>query len=69
VVVELDGWAAHSSRAAMVADRRRDRALRIAGWQPSRISWDDLDDEPRLVADLRALLLAPGAPRTGHRGA
>lgn len=56
VIVELDGYATHSSRRSMREDRRRDRALRIAGWDPSRVTWDDLADPIRLLAEIRALL-------------
>jgi very-short-patch-repair endonuclease len=69
LVVELDAWSTHSSRQAMLADRRRDRALRIAGWHPSRVSSDDFDDEARLVCDLRGLLVPPVERRSGHRAA
>lgn len=76
VIVELDAWGTHSSRRSMVADRRRDRALRIAGWLPSRFIWEDFADEDRLVAEVSSLLGVPGpAPNLqpgggdGHRGA
>lgn len=56
-VVELDGWEAHGTRSAFREDRARDRALRVAGYTVTRISWAQLDDEPEAVArDLRALL-------------
>jgi very-short-patch-repair endonuclease len=38
VVVELDSWAHHGTRAAFRRDRARDRRLRLAGWQPIRIT-------------------------------
>jgi very-short-patch-repair endonuclease len=69
VIVELDAWSTHSSRMAMLTDRRRDRALRIAGWHPSRVYSDDFDDEERLLADLRALLVPPAERRIGHPAA
>jgi hypothetical protein len=73
VALELDAWSTHSGRRQMAADRRRDRALRIAGWLPSRIFVDDVEDEVRLAADIRSLLSAarepPTAWVTGHRGA
>lgn len=60
-VVELDGWEGHGTRSAFREDRARDRALRVAGYSITRITWAQLDDEPEAVAaDLRALLL-PGA--------
>lgn len=56
-VVELDSWQAHGTRIAFREDRARDRALRAAGYDVTRISWAQLDDEPEAVAaDLRKLL-------------
>jgi very-short-patch-repair endonuclease len=56
-VVELDGWAGHSTRTAFREDRARDRRLRAAGYAVTRITWNQLDDEPEAIAaDLRALL-------------
>ncbi len=56
-IVELDGWDGHSTRTAFREDRARDRRLRVAGYTVTRITWNQLDDEPgALAADLRALL-------------
>jgi very-short-patch-repair endonuclease len=56
-VVELDSWEAHGTRSAFREDRARDRVLRAAGYEVTRISWAQLDDEPEAVAsDLRKLL-------------
>jgi very-short-patch-repair endonuclease len=56
-VVELDGWQAHGTRTAFRQDRTRDRVLRTAGYEATRISWAQLDDEPEAIAlDLRQLL-------------
>ena len=56
-VVELDGWAAHGTRIAFHEDRARDRSLRVAGYEVTRITWSQLDDEPLVVAaDLQSLL-------------
>lgn len=56
-VVELDSWEAHGTRSAFREDRARDRVLRTAGYDVTRISWAQLDDEPDAVAsDLRRLL-------------
>jgi very-short-patch-repair endonuclease len=63
-VVELDSWEAHGTRSAFREDRARDRILRTAGYEVTRISWAQLDDEPEAVAsDLRKLLCAPGYKR------
>jgi very-short-patch-repair endonuclease len=56
-IVELDGWEGHSTRSAFREDRTRDRILRVAGYSVTRITWNQLDDEPeQIAADLRALL-------------
>lgn len=56
-IVELDGYQAHGTRTAFRQDRARDRTLRVAGYQVTRIAWAQLDDEPEQLAnDLRALL-------------
>ena len=56
-IVELDGWQGHRTRTAFREDRARDRRLRVAGYSVTRLTWNQLDDEPEAVAgDLRALL-------------
>jgi very-short-patch-repair endonuclease len=56
-IVELDGWEGHRTRTAFREDRARDRALRVAGYSVTRLTWSQLDDEPEAVAaDLRVLL-------------
>jgi very-short-patch-repair endonuclease len=60
-VVELDSWEAHGTRSAFRGDRTRDRILRTAGYDVTRIAWAQLDDEPGAVAaDLRKLLDSAG---------
>jgi very-short-patch-repair endonuclease len=59
-IVELDGWQGHKSRSAFREDKARDRKLRVAGYSVTRLTWNQLDDEPEAVAaDLRALLARP----------
>ena len=56
-VVELDGWAAHGTRIAFREDRARDRSLRVAGYEVTRITLSQLDEEAAaVVSDLRVLL-------------
>jgi very-short-patch-repair endonuclease len=56
-IVELDGWAGHKTRTAFREDRARDRILRVHGYEVTRITWNQLDDEPEAIAsDLRVLL-------------
>jgi very-short-patch-repair endonuclease len=57
-IVELDGWEGHGTKSAFREDRARDRALRVAGYSVTRLTWNQLDDEPEAIAaDLRALLV------------
>jgi hypothetical protein len=56
-IAELDGRAVHGTAAAFERDRARDRALNAAGWRVVRITWRQLSEEAReLAEDLRALL-------------
>jgi very-short-patch-repair endonuclease/predicted transcriptional regulator of viral defense system len=61
LAVELDGSAAHGTRAAFEADRQRDRILSAAGWRPVRFTWRQLD---RVSGELPLLLgtVSPCAP-------
>jgi len=57
LVIELDGWEGHGTRAAFQDDRARDRALRVAGYSVIRLTWAQLNSEPaQVAADLRELL-------------
>ena len=61
VVVELDGYRFHGTRAAFESDRARDRTLQAAGYRVIRVTWRQLTSEPAAVASaLRAML-------DGHR--
>ena len=56
-IVELDSWQAHGTRTGFREDRGRDRALRVAGYSVTRLTWAQLDDEPEAIAaDLRQFL-------------
>lgn len=59
LIVELDGFAFHRTRAAFERDRERDRLAVAAGWRVIRITWWQLADRPReVVRDLRRALAA-----------
>jgi very-short-patch-repair endonuclease len=56
-VVELDGYAFHSSRAAFERDRARDAQLQLAGYRVVRVTDRRLTREPEaLVRELESLL-------------
>jgi very-short-patch-repair endonuclease len=46
LIVEVDGFAFHSSRTAFEADRRRDAALAAAGFRVIRVTWTQITKEP-----------------------
>jgi hypothetical protein len=57
LAVELDGGGAHGGAAAMKRDRRRELALRSAGFRVIRYSWDQVTGQrAEVIADLRRLL-------------
>jgi very-short-patch-repair endonuclease len=58
VIVEVDGFAFHSSRTAFERDRAKDRALHAAGYVVLRITWRQLVDEPEAVVAALAAALA-----------
>lgn len=59
VIVELDGWRFHSSRASFESDRERDAALLTLGIVTVRITWSRLIKTPeREAARLRQILEA-----------
>jgi very-short-patch-repair endonuclease len=61
VVVEIDGWRAHSGPAAFQRDRRRQNRLLLAGYVVLRFTWDDITTRPDAVAEeVRRALHRPG---------
>lgn len=49
LVVEADGFAFHSDRAAYRADRERLNALERLGWRVLRFTWEDVRSRPEHV--------------------
>jgi very-short-patch-repair endonuclease len=63
LVVEVDGFAFHSARAAFERDRQRDGVLMAAGLRVIRITWCQLTLAPEaLLVQLVQTLAASGAP-------
>lgn len=58
LVVEVDGFAFHSSRQAFERDRFRDATLTAAGFRVFRLTWRRLESEPEAVAARLAEALA-----------
>ena len=49
LVVEVDGFAVHNQRAAFNRDRRKGRAMVLAGYTVLHVTWDDLTRQPEAV--------------------
>jgi very-short-patch-repair endonuclease len=65
VIVEVDGWDTHRTRRAFHEDRRRDRLLRVHGWDVLRFTHRDVARDPGQVmsavhAIVRAAASVPG---------
>ena len=58
LIVELDGYRFHSTRAAFEEDRTRDASLQLAGYRVLRITHRRLEREPEAVLDDVRRLLA-----------
>ena len=61
LIVEVDGWASHSTRRAFEQDRIRDADLQAAGYRVLRITWDQLTRHPEAVAARIATALVTSA--------
>ena len=60
LVVEIDGFAFHSSSAAFERDRLRDAVLAAAGFRVLRVTWRQLSREPDAVLARLAQALVQG---------
>ena len=57
LIVELDSWTHHRTRASFEQDRIRDADLALAGYRVIRITWRRLEQEPTKTAtQIRTLL-------------
>ncbi len=62
LIVEIDGFAFHSSRAALERDHRRDAELQAAGYMVIRIGWRELMAQPEAVLVRIAVALTRRSP-------
>jgi very-short-patch-repair endonuclease/predicted transcriptional regulator of viral defense system len=61
LIVELDGFGFHSSRASFEDDRERDAEMLVHGLPTVRVTWERLTNSPEHEAErLRAILAARG---------
>jgi very-short-patch-repair endonuclease len=57
LIVEVDGWEAHSSRSAFESDRARDVQLATMGYEVLRFTWDRITrDSAEVAAAIESLL-------------
>jgi len=57
LVVEVDGWAFHTTPDRFHRDRERQNRLVAAGWTVLRFTWRDLVERPEYVlATIRTML-------------
>lgn len=59
LVVEVDGFAFHATRAAFERDRARDADLQAAGDRVIRLTWRQIVEEPHAVVARLARLMPP----------
>ena len=60
LIVEVDGFAFHSSTRPFELDRRRDAALTVAGFRVIRLTWTRIVSEPEATVALLARALERG---------
>ena len=58
LIVEIDGYAFHSTRCSFEHDRSRDQTLIAAGYRVMRVTWRQLTRETLAVAVRLATALA-----------
>lgn len=62
LVVEIDGWAYHSTPDRFQGDRTRQNRIVAAGWDVLRFTWRDVTERPGyVIATIRATLAAAEA--------
>lgn len=57
LAIETDGEETHNTRAAFQRDRKRDQILTATGYRTSRITWEQVRDEPNAVVNRVARML------------
>ena len=58
LILEADSRRFHDTDTAFVNDRRREQRLQLAGWRVSRCTWEQVEFEPRTLAETVRGLLA-----------
>jgi very-short-patch-repair endonuclease len=58
LVVEADSRRFHDTDSAFLTDRQREQALQLAGWRVSHCTWEQVEREPRALAETVRGLIA-----------
>jgi hypothetical protein len=67
LIVEADSRRFHDTGSAFQSDREREQRLQLAGWRVSRCTWEQIEREPRRLAEtIRGLLTQPTQPPMGR---
>jgi very-short-patch-repair endonuclease len=63
LIVEADSRRFHDTGSAFQRDREREQRLQLAGWRVSRCTWEQIEREPRRLAEtIRGLLTQRNSP-------
>jgi hypothetical protein len=60
LIVEADSRRFHDTDSAFVSDRKRRQQLELAGWRVSQCTWEEVEREPRRLAETVGALIAKG---------
>jgi predicted transcriptional regulator of viral defense system len=67
LIVEADSRRYHDTDSAFQSDREREQRLQLAGWRVSRCTWEQIEREPRRLAEtIRGFLAQPRTLPTGR---
>jgi len=68
LILEADSRRYHDTDSAFQSDREREQRLQLAGWRVSRCTWEQIEREPRRLAEtIRGLLVQPNQLPTGRK--
>jgi very-short-patch-repair endonuclease len=59
LIVEADSRRFHDTDSAFSSDRQREQRLQLAGWRVTRCTWEQVEREPKVLADVIRALLDP----------
>lgn len=67
LVIEADSRRFHDTDSAFQSDRRREQRLQLAGWRVSHCAWEQVEYEPRALAETIRGLLDVNVLPTGRK--